>query len=141
MARTSHGILSARYNTASSLTSNTGGTELADIDASRSSITFRLPDGTPVDPHGNKYPEVVYADVEIWFRGLSAYSTLKTTYEAGTKVYWGFLLSNNQWAYTTAPMRISELLPDAIQGQVQGDSTFFRVMFSVPLSSTSGFTT
>lgn len=140
MARVYHGILSARYNT-SEVDTNTGGTELASIDADNSTITFEDEEGNPVDPYGNMYAGITYARATVRFQGLSAFATLKTARDAGTKEFWGFLLDGSTWANTTTAHLIDRLKPIDIQGRVQGRSDFFEMSFRAPLSHWEDLTT
>ena len=127
MARTSHGITKAEYST-----DGTTWTEISDVTAENSEITFPDQEENAVSPYGNEYSGVQYAVATIEAKDLTAFDAIKSNWQADTKQYFRFTLSNSAtwtWDYGTL---LQALRPITIQGQVRGQADIFHLEVQIP---------
>lgn len=130
MARTTHGILKAYHGTTSSPS-----TEIGNLVADESMIEFLDEEGNPVDPYGNQYAGVMYAQVTIMALDLSDFVTIRSNWTGGTKQYFKCDLSNSATVTTAIAVNLVSIRPINIQGRVQGRSDGFVMVFRCPYDS------
>ena len=98
-----------------------------------SMIEFLEQEGNPLDRYGNKVAGVQMIRFTVRARNLTAYDALKTAWDAGTNVYWRFILDNDERWHNTQPQdNWEELKLTNITARFQGTANQFEGMFMIP---------
>ena len=148
-ARRFHGISHISFGTSSGAKTNlalayaVGQTDVTDINTQiaepgieggeASMLEYVDQDGNPKDNWGNNLAGVQYVKVTIRARDLTAYNTLKGYWDAGTPVYWRFILDNDErWHTDTAVTNWDQLKQVPVRAEFKGVSNQFSGSFFIP---------